>query len=192
MRCCRRAQLVHENLALSARALLHARRWQLRRLVQDARGGAGAGLVRLSEGRISGGDTVITCGGWYEVNGDRFTATLTTKRHPAAQASVFGIDEDKLVGRCRGAIATCSSTLDAVPGMVFEATLILSQSQSQESRASRTRGEFDASKLPKPAPAPLALTSSSSPQFNCYRRSKFVAGEPVWRDAGVAPRASLP
>jgi hypothetical protein len=113
--------------------------------------GQGTGLVRLAEGKISGGDTVITYGGSYEVDGDQFRATLTTKRHAAGQPSVFGVDEVelKLVGRCRGAIATCSGTLDAVPGMTFEATLILSRDQSLVSGVSRAPSKFDASKLPR-------------------------------------------
>jgi len=55
--------------------------------------GQGTGLAHLRDGRISGGDTVISYGGTYEVDGDRFVATLTTRRHAAGQPSVFGIDE---------------------------------------------------------------------------------------------------
>jgi hypothetical protein len=80
----------------------------------------------LKNGRISGGDTIITYGGCYTVDGDRFTATLTTTRHAAGQPSVFGADkiELKLAGTCTGTIASCSGTVEEAPGMVFEDTLI--------------------------------------------------------------------
>lgn len=55
--------------------------------------GQGTGRVLLKDGKISGGDTVITYGGTYQVDGSRFTAVLTTYRHKAGQPSVFGIDE---------------------------------------------------------------------------------------------------
>jgi hypothetical protein len=41
--------------------------------------GQGTGRVLLRDGKISGGDTVITYGGSYQVDGSRFTATLTTQ-----------------------------------------------------------------------------------------------------------------
>jgi hypothetical protein len=113
--------------------------------------GEGTGVGRLAKGRISGGDTVITYGGTYKVAGDRFTATLTTRRHAAGQASVFGIDEVelKLTGRSKGTIATCSGTVN---GMVFEATLIFSQDPPIESR--RTPVAFDADRMPRLPPRP--------------------------------------
>lgn len=88
--------------------------------------GEGTGIVHLKNGRISGGDTIITYGGCYAVDGDRFTATLTTRRHAAGQSSVFGTDEVelKLVGTCVGTIAFCSGMAEELAGMVFEAALI--------------------------------------------------------------------
>ncbi len=113
--------------------------------------GQGTGIVHLANGRISGGDTVITYGGSYEVDGNRFMATLTTKRHAAGQPSVFGIDEVelKLTGRLKGTIATCSGTVDEVPGMVFEATLILSQGPGPPTETRRMPTAFDADRLPR-------------------------------------------
>lgn len=118
--------------------------------------GEGTGVVRLAEGRISGGDTVISYGGAYEVAGDRFTATLTTRRHAAGQASVFGIDEVelKLTGRSNGTIATCSGTVDEVPGLTFEATLIFSQDTPPRTEPRRTTTAFAADKLSRLPPRP--------------------------------------
>src|ERR1700742_1483650 len=81
--------------------------------------GTGTGIVHLSEGRISGGDAFITYGGSYEHDGDRFTATLTTKRHTAGQPTLFGIDEVelKLTGISNETTATCSASADQIPGM---------------------------------------------------------------------------
>lgn len=89
--------------------------------------GTGTGVVHLSEGKISGGDAFITYSGSYEQNGDRFIATLTTRRHTAGQPTLFGIDEVelKLHGLSNDTIAVCSGSVDKVPGIVFDATLIL-------------------------------------------------------------------
>jgi hypothetical protein len=113
--------------------------------------GEGTGIVHLCNGRIAGGDAVITYGGTYEVDGDRFVATLTSRRHAAGQPSVFGVDEVelKLTGRSNGTIATCSGAVDEVPGMVFEATLILSQDPPPQTEKLRRPIAFNADKLPK-------------------------------------------
>ncbi|MGY3388019.1 hypothetical protein ACVWW6_000610 [Bradyrhizobium sp. USDA 3311] len=88
--------------------------------------GEGTGIVHFENGKISGGDSIITYGGTYETVGDRFTATVTTKRHTAGHATVFGIDdlELKLDGVVKGATAKCTGTAAAAPGLTFEATLI--------------------------------------------------------------------
>ena len=116
--------------------------------------GAGTGIVHLANGRISGGDTVIAYDGTYEVDGDRFMATLTTRRHAAGQPSVFGIDEVELTltGTSKGTIATCSGAVGEVPGMVFEVTLILSQDPSPQKETRPTPTTFNTDKLPKLPP----------------------------------------
>ena len=93
--------------------------------------GTGTGIVHLSEGRISGGDAFIAYTGSYEQDGDRFTATLSTKRHTAGQPTLFGVDEVelKLTGSSSETIAICSASADQMPGIAFEATLILDRQQ---------------------------------------------------------------
>ena len=95
--------------------------------------GAGTGTVRLADGRITGGDAFISYGGSYQVDGDCFTATLTTARHAPGQPTVFGIDEVEvtLAGRCSGTVASCSGTARQAPGLTFEVTLILNQEHAQ-------------------------------------------------------------
>jgi hypothetical protein len=93
--------------------------------------GEGTGIVHLANGNISGGDSMFTYGGSYEIDEDRFTATLTTRRHSAGPPTVFGIDEVEvaLTGTFNGRMASCSGTAEQAPGVVFEATLFVGQGQ---------------------------------------------------------------
>jgi hypothetical protein len=111
--------------------------------------GEGTGIVHLANGKISGGDSMFAYSGSYQVDDDRITATLTTRRHAAGP--LFGIDEVqvKLTGRFNGMMASCSGTAEQAPGMVFEATLFLGQDQSPVSDRKRAAVKFDAGKLPK-------------------------------------------
>jgi hypothetical protein len=43
--------------------------------------GQGTGIAHVADGKIWGRDGVVTYDGTCEVHGDRFTATVTTKRH---------------------------------------------------------------------------------------------------------------
>jgi hypothetical protein len=106
----------------------------------------------LRDGKISGGDTVITYGGAYQVDGSQFTATLTTRRHSAGQPSVFGIDkvEIKLAGTAIGNFASCSGEVDQVPGMLFEVTLIpVQQEENRRPKAKFDPADFHPERLPK-------------------------------------------
>ena len=120
--------------------------------------GEGTGIVHLADGKISGGDCFITYGGAYQVEDDRFTATLTTKRHAAGPATVFGLDEVevKLVGKVNGTTACCAGSAEQAPGMTFEATLFLGQDAPPAAARNRTTPNFNADKLPKHARNPFA------------------------------------
>lgn len=113
--------------------------------------GEGTGIVHLANGRISGGDSIFTYSGSYEIDEDRFTAALTTRRHAAGPTTVLGTDEVevKLVGRINGTTASCSGTAEQAPGVVFEATLFLSQDPSPPSDRKPVALNFNASKLPQ-------------------------------------------
>jgi hypothetical protein len=113
--------------------------------------GEGTGIVDLANGKISGGDSIFTYSGSYEVDDDRFTAALTTRRHAAGPPTVFGIDEVevRLAGKVNGMTASCSGTAEQAPGVAFEATLFLGQEQSPEPDRKRATLNFDAGKLPK-------------------------------------------
>ncbi|MEN3365515.1 MAG: hypothetical protein V7606_2789 [Burkholderiales bacterium] len=132
--------------------------------------GEGTGIVHLANGKISGGDSIFTYGGSYEIDEDRFTATLTTRRHSAGPPTVFGIDEVevKLTGTFNRIMASCSGTAKQAPGVVFEATLFLGQDESPDSDTKRAVVTFDAGKLPRGsdnrwrAPNPFARGLSRS------------------------------
>src|SRR4051794_1467491 len=120
--------------------------------------GEGTGIVHLADGKISGGDCFITYGGAYQVDDDRFTAMLTTKRHAAGPATVFGLDEVevKLVGKVNCTRACCAGSAEQAPGMIFEATLFLGQDPAPEATRKRAVPIFNADKLPTPARNPFA------------------------------------
>jgi hypothetical protein len=113
--------------------------------------GEGTGIVHLANGKISGGDSIFAYSGSYQVDDDRITAALTTRRHAAGPPTVFGIDEVevKLTGRFKGIMASCSGTAEQAPGMLFEATLFLGQDQAPESDRKGPAVKFNAGKLPK-------------------------------------------
>jgi hypothetical protein len=118
--------------------------------------GAGTGIVHLANGLISGGDSVFTYSGSYEIDQDRFTAALTTRRHATGPTTVLGTDEVevKLVGKINGTMASCSGTAEQAPGVVFEATLFLGQDPPPRSDRKLTALKFNAGKLPQGAESP--------------------------------------
>ncbi|WP_407178928.1 hypothetical protein [Bradyrhizobium sp. STM 3562] len=91
--------------------------------------GEGTGIVHLADGRISGRDSFFSYSGSYEIEDDRFTATLTTRRYADGPTTLFGVDEVevKLTGTINGTIACCSGISEQAPGVHFEATLFLNQ-----------------------------------------------------------------
>lgn len=91
--------------------------------------GEGTARVCLANGKLSGRDSFFSYSGSYEIDGDRFTATLTTRRHTDGPTTVFGVDEVEveLTGTIKGTIAWCCGMSEQAPGLPFEATLFLSQ-----------------------------------------------------------------
>ena len=89
--------------------------------------GEGTGIVELSDGKVTGGDTVLAYTGTYVEDGNTFTASIATQRHTQGQASVFGIDnvDLTLTGNSSAPVtASCTGTVEQIPGMTFEAVLI--------------------------------------------------------------------
>jgi hypothetical protein len=112
----------------------------------------GTGIVHVADGKIWGRDSVMTYDGSCEVDGDRFTAVVMTKRHTEGQPTVFGDDHElelKLVGTCAGRIATYIGTAEQFPGVLLEGTLILCEQQPRAPEANEPVPKFDPDKLPK-------------------------------------------
>jgi hypothetical protein len=89
--------------------------------------GEGTGIVELNDGKITGGDTVLTYTGSYVEDGDAFTALIATHRHSQGQPSVFGIDNVDLTLTGNSAATTtasCTGTVRQIADMTFEAVLI--------------------------------------------------------------------
>jgi hypothetical protein len=88
--------------------------------------GEGTGIVVLSDGKLTGGDTVLAYSGTYFQNGDRFSASVRTERHSPGQPSVFGIDnlDLTLIGKSTPTAASCTGTAKQAPDLPFEATLV--------------------------------------------------------------------
>jgi hypothetical protein len=88
----------------------------------------GTGVVVLApNGRLSGGDTVLSYTGHWRTDGEQFEATVFTARHSPGQPSVFGVDDldISLTGRSKGGVtASCKGTAKQAPGLSFEATLV--------------------------------------------------------------------
>jgi hypothetical protein len=86
----------------------------------------GTGIVELNDGKVTGGDTVIAYSGSYFQNGDRFSASVTTRRHSKGQPSVFDIDnvDLTLTGKSTPTTASCSGAAKQAPGLAFEAVLV--------------------------------------------------------------------
>jgi hypothetical protein len=113
--------------------------------------GQGTATLHLAEGRISGGDSFFNYDGAYEIEGDRFTATLTTKRFADGPTTVLGLDEVelKLIGTFKGTIASCTGTSAQAPDVPFEATLFLGENQPNPPQAPRPAPPLNVARLPK-------------------------------------------
>ena len=114
--------------------------------------GEGTGIVQLANGRITGGDCMFAYGGSYEIEEDRFTATLTTRRFADGPTTVFGCDEveAQLTGHFNGTTAVCSGTARQAPGVRFEATLFLQQQEQAPTPGPKsTPASADLARLPK-------------------------------------------
>ncbi|GKQ53129.1 hypothetical protein [Bradyrhizobium sp. Ce-3] len=115
--------------------------------------GEGTGIVHLANGRISGGDAMFVYGGSYQLDDDRFTATLTTHRYVDGPfTTVFGCDEveAQLTGTFSGNRAMCSGTAKQAPGVLFEATLFLQQPEQEPAPGPRSKTtRADLARLPK-------------------------------------------
>ncbi len=115
--------------------------------------GQGTGIVHVAHGKIWGRDGIMTYDGTCEVDGNRFTATVVTKRHSAGLPTVFGDDQElelKLEGTCAGKVVSYTGTSEQFPGVLLEGMLIFSEQQGPRATEPRERtAEFALARLPK-------------------------------------------
>ena len=115
--------------------------------------GQGTGIVHVAHGRIWGSDGVMTYDGTCEVDGNRFTATVTTRRHTEGLPTVFGNDRElelKLEGTSAGKVITYVGTAEQFPGVILEGTLLFSEPQApRTAEARKPIPKFAPAKLPK-------------------------------------------
>ena len=116
----------------------------------------GTGIVHVADGQIWGRDSLMTYHGSLEVDGDRFTATVATKRHTEGRVTVFGVYDEltlEIEGTCPNKIATYTATAGQAGGVVLQGTLILTERPAAApERTGQVAGQvpaFDPGKLPK-------------------------------------------
>lgn len=107
----------------------------------------GTGIVHLLDGTITGSDSILSYSGNYEVNGDEFTAVLSTTRHSRGHETIFGADNLtlRLKGTVVGRTARFMGTATEFPDTPFEGTLI--HSEQEEPKADREAPVFDRQKM---------------------------------------------
>ena len=112
----------------------------------------GTGIVHVADEQIWGCDSLMTYHGSCKVDGDRFTATVSTKRHTDGRATVFGVDDEltlQIEGTCPGRIATYTATAEQAPGLVLQGTLILRDQQTSAAESIERIPPFSPDRLPK-------------------------------------------
>jgi hypothetical protein len=99
--------------------------------------GEGTGILLLANGKITGCDHLLTYSGSYQVDEDRFTAVVSTRRHAEGKPTLFGIDEVQIevAGKSTGTTASCAGAAKQAPELPFQATLIRIQTPSPTSSA---------------------------------------------------------
>ncbi|QAU45767.1 hypothetical protein [Bradyrhizobium guangzhouense] len=112
----------------------------------------GTGIVHVADGQIWGRDSLMTYHGSCKIDGDRFTATVSTKRHTEGRDTVFGVYDEltlDIEGMCPGKIATYTATAGQAQGVVLEGTLILTEQPTAALERTSEVPRFNPGKLPK-------------------------------------------
>jgi hypothetical protein len=94
----------------------------------------------------------MTYDGVCEVDGDRFSATVTTKKHTEGQVTVFGTSDEltlTLIGTCPGKFATYVGTAEQAPGLALEGTLIFSEPTTEAPMPRSPSVQLNSVRLPK-------------------------------------------
>jgi hypothetical protein len=114
--------------------------------------GTGTALVRVKDGRISGGDAFIEYEGRYRLDGNNFEAVINTKRHTEGLPTWFGIDEVviRVSGKSTGRIASGAATVDQCPGLPLDVTLMWIEDEHPIRHIDYSKVELHPERLPSP------------------------------------------
>ena len=114
--------------------------------------GQGTGIVHIAHGKLWGRDGIMTYDGTCEVHENRFTATLTTKRHSEGLPTVFGDDQElavRLEGTCAGKLITYVGKAEQFPGVTLKGVLLFSvPQQPRAAEAREPMAKFTLARLP--------------------------------------------
>lgn len=112
--------------------------------------GTGTALVRIKDGRISGGDAFIEYEGRYRLDGNNFEAVINTKRHTEGPPTWFGIDEVviRVSGKSIGRIAAGTGTVDQCPGLALDVTLMFIEDEELKPHIDYSNVELRPERLP--------------------------------------------
>jgi hypothetical protein len=88
----------------------------------------GVGTVVLApDGKLSGGDTIMSYTGHCRADGEQFEATVFATRHSPGPGAFGDADDLKVIltGRSKGGVtASCKGTAAQAPSLTLEATLV--------------------------------------------------------------------
>jgi hypothetical protein len=86
----------------------------------------GVGIIELADEKLSGRDTVIEYSGRLTQEGDRFKATVSTRRHSPGQPGILGLDEFdvEFEGTSGQTTAVCNGTVRQLPDVPLEVVLV--------------------------------------------------------------------
>ncbi len=86
----------------------------------------GVGVIELANRRMSGRGTALEYSGSFTQDGNRFSATVSTRRHSPGQPSLFGIDEldFEFDGKSGKTTAICIGTARQLPDIPLEVVLV--------------------------------------------------------------------
>ncbi|MFT4121541.1 hypothetical protein [Bradyrhizobium sp.] len=111
----------------------------------------GTGIAHVAGDRIWGCDSLMNYSGTCQIDGERFTAVVYTKRHTLDRPTMFGADHAKLLieGTCDGKIGRYIATAEEAPGILLDGTLILSEEEGLVEEPVTLEPAFDPAKLRK-------------------------------------------
>lgn len=104
--------------------------------------GQGTGIAHVADGKIWGGDSIMSYSGTCEVDGDRFSAIVTLKRHTEGHATVFGADDITLSLRERAptGLRAISGRQNRCPACCLRVRLFEAKNPPHRIRARRGQG----------------------------------------------------